>query len=329
LCCDRPEAETRLARSAAWHEVRVKRLPHPIPYQGSKRQLAEAILAFAPAQRRRLFEPFSGSAAVTIAAARGNLAQHFVVSDALAPLAQVWGLIVNRPGALVAGYRDLWLSQAEDPAAAYNRIREGFNRDHDPVKLLYLLARCVKASVRFNRYGEFNQSPDHRRLGMRPTVLHREVAGAHALLAGRTSVLACDFRSIIDQATIRDLVYLDPPYQGTTNGRDQRYLSGLPLGELLAGLSELNVRRVPFLLSYDGSCGERRYGDELPPELGLRRVLLNAGRSTQATLNGRSETTVESLYLSPSLQDVLATDGRAIPPPTHLPSLFGYAALSP
>ena len=45
------------------------RIPHPIPYQGSKRGIAEAILAYFPQHVTRLIEPFAGSAAVTLAAA--------------------------------------------------------------------------------------------------------------------------------------------------------------------------------------------------------------------------------------------------------------------
>ncbi len=47
--------------------------------------------------------------------------------------------------------------------------------------------------------------------------------------------------------------------------------------------------------------GERTYGPPLPAALGLSRLLLDAGTSSQATLLGRAEKTVESLYLSPGL----------------------------
>ena len=43
------------------------------------------------------------------------------------------------------------------------------------------------------------------------------------------------------------------------------------------------------------------YGPALPVELGAQRLELHAGRSSQATLNGRDERTVESLYVSASL----------------------------
>jgi len=44
--------------------------PHPIPYQGSKRNLAPEILAIVSNRKfRRLYEPFAGSAAITMIAA--------------------------------------------------------------------------------------------------------------------------------------------------------------------------------------------------------------------------------------------------------------------
>jgi len=35
-------------------------IPHPIPYQGSKRQLAEKIASFIPSNIGRFIEPFAG-----------------------------------------------------------------------------------------------------------------------------------------------------------------------------------------------------------------------------------------------------------------------------
>ena len=43
------------------------------------------------------------------------------------------------------------------------------------------------------------------------------------------------------------------------------------------------------------------HGRPLPVRLGLQLVELDAGRSSQATLLGRDEITVESLYISPAL----------------------------
>ena len=275
--------------------------PHPIPYQGSKRRLAAAILRHAP-PARRLVEPFAGSAAITLAAAARGAAERFVLADRLAPLAALWAAILAEPAATARRYQRLWCGQRQDPAAHFTAARERFNRTGDPVLLLYLLARCVKNAVRFNAEGAFNQAPDHRRRGMHPDRMRRHIARAAELLTGRAEVHAADFADVLADAGPRDLVYLDPPYQGVSGGRDRRYVAPVDLPRLFDQLEELNRRGVRYLLSFDGRSGAKRYGSPLPGELGLRRVQIAAGRSSQATLSGRVAETVESLYLSPSLR---------------------------
>jgi DNA adenine methylase len=46
--------------------------------------------------------------------------------------------------------------------------------------------------------------------------------------------------------------------------------------------------------------GTKTFGHELPQELGLKKIEIEVGRSSQATLLGRAEMTVECLYLSPN-----------------------------
>lgn len=275
--------------------------PHPIPYQGSKRRLAAAILRHAP-PARRLFEPFAGSAAITLAAAVRGIAGRYLLADRLAPLAALWRAILDEPQRTAGRYQRIWRGQAADPAAHFTAVRARFNRTGDPVLLLYLLARCVKNAVRFNAEGAFNQAPDHRRRGMHPDRMRRHIADAAELLAGRAEVHAADFADVLCDAGPADLVYLDPPYQGVSGGRDPRYVAPVDLPRLLDQLEELNRRGVRYLLSFDGTTGEKRHGTPLPDELRLRRIQLAAGRSSQATLSGRIAETVESLYLSPALE---------------------------
>lgn len=276
-------------------------IPHPIPYQGSKRLLAAAILSHVKRPFARLVEPFAGSAAVSLAAAFDGRFSRFHINDSLEPLIGIWRYILDDPELLASQYSDIWHEQLGQSEAHYYEIRAKFNADKDPVKLLYLLARCVKNAVRFNQNGEFNQSPDRRRLGMRPTKMRAQVIAAHNLLAGKTDLSSNDYRDVLQSVTTRDLVYMDPPYQGTSIGRDRRYFQSLDLESFLDELEELNRRGVAYLLSFDGRCGDTKYGQELPPELQLQKVEIEVGRSAQATLNGRSSVTVESLYLSPAL----------------------------
>lgn len=278
-------------------------VPHPIPYQGSKRRLAPAILSFVQkGQFRRMVEPFAGSAAITLAAAKNELCAEFVIADALRPLADLWNQVIEKPEVLSCAYRALWQSQfSGNPIERYNLIRAEFNCNHNPAMLLFLLARCVKNAVRFNPSGEFNQSADKRRTGTHPDTMEKEVAGAHKLLSGRCRALCGDFREVLRTVGPEDIVYLDPPYQGTTEGRDSRYFQGVPRAAIVELLSQLNDKGVQYILSYDGHCGARIYGEPLPAFLEAQRVLLNVGRSSQATLNGENTETVESVYLSSGL----------------------------
>lgn len=238
---------------------------------------------------------------MTLAVARSGRASQFVLSDILQPLMDIWKMILDKPQELANEYARLWNEQLGNPRTAYDRIRDKFNRRGEPVELLYLIVRCVKNAVRFNPLGEFNQSPDNRRLGMRPSKMRQEIMAAHTLLAGKTTAICADYRDILRAATNEDVVYMDPPYQGVSIGRDRRYVQPLDIDTFIAELRRLNDVDIPFIVSFDGLCGPRTYGQELPAELSLKRVLLVAGRSTQATLLGRDDITVESLYLSPAL----------------------------
>jgi len=276
-------------------------VPHPIPYQGSKRRLAPAILSLVPTRgHTRLVEPFAGSAAVTLAAASQRRFSSFLLGDALEPLARLWGMIIHDPTGIAKDYGLLWHREQRKPIDAFYEIRAEFNADRDPAKLLYLLARCVKNAVRFNPAGEFNQSPDKRRKGTHPNTMESELIAAHRVLHGRCRAVHSDFWRLFEQARAGDFFYLDPPYQGTSDGRDQRYIAGLSREQMIEGLTALNRKHIPFILSYDGSCGGRSYGEPLPEDV-AHRILLDVGRSSQATLNGRDETTIESLYVSHDL----------------------------
>lgn len=277
-------------------------IAHPVPYQGSKRKLAPAILGYFPDKVRALYEPFAGSAAVTLATAAARRAQRHVISDSLESLVGIWSLVLVDPAGLADEYEALWRRQRDDPRAFYDAVRERFNASGEPACLLFLLARCVKGAVRFNAGGQFNQSPDNRRLGARPDGMRTRIMGAHHLLSGRTEAVSGDYAQVLARARAGDLIYMDPPYQGTSGQKDRRYHRPLDLERFIQELDALNARGIDFVISLDGRCGTKAYGTSLPSALGLHRIELHAGRSSQATLNGQAAQTYESLYLSPGLQ---------------------------
>jgi DNA adenine methylase len=280
-------------------------MPHPIPYQGSKRRLAERILSVVGDRAvATLYEPFAGSAALTIAASSRSVARRYVIGDSLAPLVSIWDQILRDPVGLARRYEGLWEAQlSEGSREHFDRVRAEFNAEHEAARLLYLLARCVKNAPRFSRFG-FSQSADHRRKGMHPRKMGSELLGAHNLLKGRTTTFSGEAEGCVSEAGPDDLVYMDPPWQGTSEGADKRYHKGFERSRLERLLIDLNKREVPWMLSYDGRSGERTYGTPLSSVLWGARLDLHAGRSSQATLTGRAEETVESLYVSASLSSL-------------------------
>ena len=285
--------------------------PHIVQYQGSKRKLAPQILQYMPHTFDRLIEPFSGMAAISIAAAMEHRASFYVMNDLNKPLIEILKESIETPLQLVTEYRKVWneqFSYGENHAEHFYVVRNRFNNGQEtPANLLYLIARCVKGAVRYGGNGKFNQSPDKRRHGTNPDTLEKNVYEISNLLKGKTSFFALDYHDIFEMACPGDLIYMDPPYQGVTNVRDSRYFSGVPFHEFVEAIKMLNDKQIDYLISYDGACGGKEYGEDLPEALGCKKIMLNAGISSQALLLGKKSTTFEALYISKSLIPLLSS----------------------
>jgi DNA adenine methylase len=298
------------------------KLPHPIPYQGSKRSLADKILRFFPARFDRLIEPFAGSAAISIAAAFYFKAHRFVINDINKPLIDLWDAIINNPHHIVGQYNDIWHEQQGNEEGYYYEIRDRFNETRQPEYLLFLLAKCVKAAVRYNAQGNFNQSPDKRRLGRNPQMMRDDILGVSQLLKNKTDIYSVDYSYTLENATPDDLIYMDPPYQGTGQSGGFSYAGNIDFNDFIISLHELNRRNIPYILSFDGRTGDKTFGNPLPETLNLSKIEIYAGRSTQATLLSRKEYTYEAIYLSPSLTKRI--DMHKIERQNYQPELFAY-----
>lgn len=300
------------------------KIPHPIPYQGSKRNLAADILRFFPQKIDRLIEPFAGSAAITIASAYYFKANKFIVNDINEPLIKLWDKIVNEPQTIIRDYHHIWNNQLGNEEEFYYQIRDNFNQTKEPKYLLFLLAKCVKAAVRYNAEGNFNQSPDKRRKGRLPENMRFDILNVSNLLKDKVAFYSVDYEKILDMATENDLVYMDPPYQGTAKNGGFRYMEDLNHENFVISLYKLNKRNIPFILSYDGRTDNKTYGEELPKELNLHKIEIDAGRSSIATLHSRNERTYEAVYISDNLASISHINKRIESVSIKQPSLFDF-----
>jgi len=284
-----------------WKTDGPRTIGQPFPYQGSKRALVGQILSLFPDEAvPRLVEPFAGSAAISVAARHYGMARDVAISDVNEPLMALWQMIIDEPSKLLSVYSKMWVQQQVDPRAYFFAVRTEFNENHQPELLLYLLARCVKAAVRYSKNGDFNQSADNRRLGAKPANMSERITQASKLMQG-AEVSSLGYENPLISAGQDDLVYMDPPYQGTTDVPDHRYLTGLQRANFVAALQAAINNDVSFIISYDVVRDDNKYGIALPAELGLTHRNVLVGVSSQATLLGKSEMTVESLYMSPAL----------------------------
>ena len=283
-------------------------VPHLVQYQGSKRIIAPEILQYFPTNVNRLIEPFAGTCAVSILAASRGLAKEFWINDINMPLVELMKCCIEEPEKLFLAYDEIWKGQfaeGQNNIDYFYKVRDEFNGGkHSPEVLLFLLARVVKGAIRYNNKGQINQSCDKRRYGTKPQTLKSNALQISGLLKGKTTYSSLDYKEVLRQAKKGDLVYMDPPYQGTSNQvftRDNRYIQGVEFEEFVEALKDLNERGIDFIISYDGMTGDKKIGNDLPESLDLIHLYIDAGTSAQSVLNGKKATTYESLYLSKGL----------------------------
>ncbi len=272
-------------------------------YQGSKRALAKAITKFFPTQYNRLVEPFAGSAAISLHIAQQNLQKKFWLNDINHVLMDLVSLIIDNPEYITEKYKNIWNACPDDTIYYFNHIRDEFNINPKPEYLLYLISRCIKGSIRYNNIGGFNQSADKRRLGTHPTNMARNLYSVAKIMYGRCEISKTDYKVVLKNVQKGDLIYLDPPYRGVSQEKKKIYHSAINHEEFIEQLDILNSKNIQYIVSYDGSSGDKLYGEDLPKYLNLKKYSLNAGLSSQSTLLGRHSLTLESLYVSETISE--------------------------
>ena len=93
--------------------------------------------------------------------------------------------------------------------------------------------------------------------------MEKQIIEVSNLLKNRSELRKGDFSEIIKDASSNDLIYMDPPWQGTSNKSNPRYAFLLNLDELIASFEDLNKRKSEIseeLTSNNIECMEMEYG---------------------------------------------------------------------
>lgn len=269
----------------------MKRLPAVVKWSGSKRSIAPSIAQMLP-PTGTYFEPFLGGGSV-LGTQPGRVS---CAGDVVAELVGIWSAIQSSPDEVADEYSSRWHRLQDEGHAAFYKVRDSFNRTRNAHDLLFLSRTCVNGLIRFNKDGNFNNSLHHTRKGVAPARFARVVQQWHVAVRNATFA-AADFEECLSSAVAGDVAFLDPPYVGT---RGRYHPGSFDFERLWRVLEALNSRGVRWILTLDGTAGDRDYGEDWVPEpLFLHRLTAGTGSSPFArVMEGRVDDVRESVFLN-------------------------------
>lgn len=178
-----------------------------LKWAGAKTKVVPALLPMLPPNGSRFIEPFVGSGAVFL---NTNYRINFL-SDANEDIISLYKLLKAHNGSFIERCRELFIP-SNNVETRFYELRDEFNACSDPVRratlFVYLNRHCFNGLCRYNQKGEFNtpfgrySGPGFPEDAMRIFAEKLE----HAELSTR------DFREVIKEARLGDVVYCDPPY---------------------------------------------------------------------------------------------------------------------
>jgi DNA adenine methylase len=191
----------------------------PIKSQGIKTKLVPWIQALVPDVPGRWIEPFLGTGVVAF----NSGFKSTLLSDTNPHLIRFYeqvqrGIIrPSRVRAYLEEEGEHLRCAGRDGYDHFNRIRDRFNRDHDPLDFLFLSRAGFNGMMRFNKKGEWNipfcKKPERFRRSYITKIVN-QVHDAACLIQPEWRLLTAPFEEVITQATSYDIIYCDPPYAG-------------------------------------------------------------------------------------------------------------------
>jgi len=261
-----------------------------IKWSGSKQRIAPSLASLLP-DAEHYYEPFVGGGAML----PFRTSQAAIAGDIVVELIGLWKAIRDEPATTAAEYEVRWSRLQHEGHTAYYAIRDSFNTTRNPHDLLFLTRTCVNGLVRFNSNHEFNNSLHHTRPGISPTRL-RKIIHQWSNVIQDVQFVAADYRETLSTVATSDLVFLDPPYAGTKG----RYIPDeFDFDEFCKELQRLNTVGAKWVLTLDGTAGDRTYPTIVPSGLYKVRLGLPTGNSPFTKLMKMGiDPVVESVYLN-------------------------------
>lgn len=267
-----------------------------IKWSGSKRTQASQLVNLFP-KFDCYYEPFLGGASI-LYTANPKIS---ICGDICKPLIQLYKLIQSSPLDIISEYSKRWEKLKEEGHEFYYKIRERFNKEHDPQDFLFLTRTCVNGLIRFNDKGEFNNSLHHTRNGIHP-VKFEKIIKNWSLRLKNAKFIHGNYKYSTKTVSEKDFIYLDPPYYYNKD----RYYGNINFGEFLNYLEDLNSRSIKYMLSFDGIVGKNNRIIAIPRHLYKKHLLLKSGNSSfKKVIDKEIHHVYESVYINYDLKQNL------------------------
>lgn len=268
----------------------MKPFPPVIKWFGSKRTVASELSQYIlPATR--YFEPFVGGGAM-LPFSKSTCG---FASDIIPELIELWNMIKADPKLVAEAYRTRWELLQRDGQEVYYNVRDNFNKTRNCLDFLFITRTCVNGMIRYNSDGDFNNSFHLSRPGINPDTLSRILIQWSTVIR-KIEFMNVDYRECLSEVHNGDFVFLDPPYGGT---KDRYTHSEFSLSDFYSELERLNSVGAYWMLTFDGSSGDRVYNFAPPAELYRHKFSVNTGNSSFSKLIEKKKDVIsESVYLN-------------------------------
>lgn len=264
--------------------------PAVIKWSGSKRPVAKQLAQYM-VRCETYYEPFVGGGAMMPYAQ----CQRGIASDIISELIDLWDKIKTNPKMVADEYEKRWNDLRASGPDVYYRIRDNFNSTRNCYDFLFLTRTCVNGLIRYNSNGDFNNSFHLSRPGIHPDRL-RQILNQWSYCLQNFEFHNTDYRETLSTVKRNDFIFLDPPYGGT---KDRYTRTPFDLVDFYTELDRLNSIGAKWMLTFDGSAGDREYCYAPPQEIFLRKFTIHTGNSAfTKVMNSQKDSIQESVYLN-------------------------------
>ena len=226
-----------------------------IKWAGGKRQLLAELKSRLPPCWNNYYEPFVGGGALLVSLENEGTLSRAVISDLNSELINLYRVVQDTPGALIAALSDDAFRNDEE---SYKFLKEKFNSlIGDPENeieraalLIYLNKHGFNGLWRVNRKGKYNVPFGSHRKRSIPSDI--SILKFSAMLE-KVTILNEDFEKAVKRARKGDFIYFDPPYQPLSktasftdyNSRGFRFGDQERLARLFRRLSKRGIHLMP------------------------------------------------------------------------------------